>query len=554
VTSNGHKEYDGIVIGAGHNGMILQGYLVRAGLSVAVVERHLEVGGGLDAHENPRAHGYWHNIHSVNHRAVPDLPWFKDLDLASYGQEYIRPEVAVGMLFRDKTCLLWHNFDVEQTCASIARFSQKDAKTFREMHDRFTPVFKNILGPETFSPPMAADKKRTLLEKSEIGRAYYEYADRSINEVVKEIFEHDRVRALVSYLFLIRGNELQHPGQGYIVPVACAAGIASTISRGTSHRLAHTLNQMVVKGGGEVYEGQAAVEILVEKGRASGVRLADGRILKARKFVASTLNPHQTSLQLIDEDKIDTKFREKAKNFKYSKTTPVMTVHLALDERPMWAAAEHDPNVLKAWLMVMGVDGTEDIQMLAEDCEAGRVPRRQQLIGGVPTLFDPTQAPEGKHVGFFWQVAPYNLKPGGPERWDEILDSVCEKEIALLQEFAPNLTKDKIVDWFGLSPLDIERHFPNMQQGDWMCGELSPDQFLDNRPFPECSQYRTPVEGLYVSGSSCHPGGNITGAPAYNAAGVIVKDTGAEQWWTAPDLEKIWSSLPELEKAGTSGS
>jgi len=542
VATNPDYEYDGIVIGGGHNGMILQGYLLKAGLSVALVERHLEVGGGLDAHENPRAHGFWHNIHSQNHRGVPDLPWFKDLELASYGQEYIRPEIAVGMLFRDKTCLLWHNHDVEQTCSSIARFSEKDAKTFRDFHRRFKPVVQSIIGPETFSPPMAAEKKRELLEKSEVGKLYYEFAHRTISDVVEEVFESDQVKAMVSYLFLLRGNELGEPGQGYVVPVACAAGISSTISRGTSHRMAHTLNQMVIKSGGEVYEGQSAVEILLEDGRAVGVRLADGRILKARKFVASTLNPQQTFLQLMDGEKIDSTLKKRAENFKYSQTTPILTVHLALHERPRWAAAEYDPNVMKAWLMVMGVDSTEDIRRVIEDCYAGRVPTRLQLIGGVPTVFDPTQAPEGKHVAWFWQVAPYSLKEG-PQHWDEIIDELCEKEIELIHQYAPNINKDTIVDWFGLSPLDVERHLPNMQHGDWMCGELSADQFLDKRPFPECSQYSTPVEGLYLAGSCCHPGGNITGAPGYNAAQVIVRDTGANRWWKAPDLEKIWTDL-----------
>ncbi|MDA2934633.1 NAD(P)/FAD-dependent oxidoreductase [Acidobacteria bacterium AH-259-D05] len=391
---------------------------------------------------------------------------------------------------------------------------------------------------------MPAEKKRELLEKSEIGKLYYEFADRTISDVVEEVFESDQTKAMVSYLFLLRGNELDAPGQGYIVPVACAGGINSTISRGTSHRMAHTLNQMVVKNGGGVYEGQAAVEILIEGGRAVGVRLADGRVLKARKFVASSLNPQQTFLQLINGEKIDSKLRERAENFKYSQTTPILTVHLALHERPMWTAAEYDPNVMKAWLMVMGVDSTEDIQSLIKDCLAGRLPSRLQLIGGVPTIFDPTQAPEGKHVAWFWQVAPYFLKEG-PQHWDDIIDEVCEREIELLHEYAPNINKDTIVDWFGQSPLDIERHFPNMQHGDWMCGELSPDQFLDKRPFPECSQYRTPVEGLYITGSSCHPGGNITGAPAYNAAGVIVRDMEANQWWKAPDLEKIWTDLPQ---------
>ncbi len=77
-----------------------------------------------------------------------------------------------------------------------------------------------------------------------------------------------------------------------------------------------------------------------------------------------------------------------------------------------------------------------------------------------------------------------------------------------------------------------------------MCGELGPDQFLDKRPFPEASQYRTPIEGLYLAGSCCHPGGNITGAPGYNAAQIIVEDLGVDRWWTPPDLEKIWGSLP----------
>lgn len=544
---NAYKEYDGIVIGAGHNGMILQGYLLKAGLSVAVVERHLEVGGGLDAHENSRKPGFWHNMHSVNHRAVPDLPWFRDLDLASYGQEYIRPDVAAAILFRDKTALCWHNNDVEKTVASIARFNKRDAETFAGFHRRFSPVVKSIIGPETFSPPMAADRKRELLEKSPLGQAYYEFAGRTINEVLKDAFEDDRVRAMIGYLFLVRGNELDQPGQGYVVPVACAAGISSTISRGTSHRMAHTLNQMVVKNGGEVYEGQAAAEIILENGRAVGVRLADGRVLKARKFVASTLNPQQTFLELIDANKLEPWLRKRAENFRYSQTTPVATVHIAMKARPDYLAAQYDPDVNRAWLIVMGVDSTEDVQALADDCYAGRVPSRLQLIGGVPTIFDPTQAPPGCHTAFWWQLAPYHLKEG-PQHWDEILDDLCRRELDLIREFSPNINTSTIADYYGVSPLDIERHLPNMRYGDWMCGELSEDQFLDKRPFPECSRYRTTIPGLYLAGSCCHPGGNITGAPAYNAANIIAQDQGVDRWWKPHDLEQLWNNLPAMAR------
>jgi phytoene dehydrogenase-like protein len=95
-----------------------------------------------------------------------------------------------------------------------------------------------------------------------------------------------------------------------------------------------------------------------------------------------------------------------------------------------------------------------------------------------------------------------------------------------------------------VSPLDIERHLPNMRFGDPMCGENSADQYLDQRPFPECSNYRTPIPGLYIAGSSCHPGGNITGAPAYNAANVIAQDFKVERWWKPHDLAQLWRSLP----------
>ena len=126
---------------------------------------------------------------------------------------------------------------------------------------------------------------------------------------------------------------------------------------------------------------------------------------------------------------------------------------------------------------------------------------------------------------------------------------MCQREIELIREFAPNINPGTIEDWYGVSPLDIERHLPNMRYGDWMCGELSADQFLDKRPFPEASQYRTPIEGLYLGGSCCHPGGNITGAPAYNAANIICQDLGLQRWWKPHDLEQLWRALPETVAA-----
>ena len=121
----------GIVIGAGHNGMITAGYLGKSGLKVAVVEKNMEVGGGLDAHEDINYPGFWHNIHSVFHRGVSMLPWYRDLELERFGIHYYKPDPGVVQHFLDKSYLGWFA-DVERTAATIRHFSPKDAETFQD--------------------------------------------------------------------------------------------------------------------------------------------------------------------------------------------------------------------------------------------------------------------------------------------------------------------------------------------------------------------------------------------------------------------------------------
>src|SRR3990172_1201212 len=132
-------EYDGIVIGAGHNGMILAGYLAKAGLKMVCFEQALEIGGGLDTHEDPFPPGFYHNVHSVFHRNVLNLPWYRDLELGKYGLQYIRPEINDAMVLSDGRSIVWYS-DLERTCQSIAAISRKDAETFRELYYKWQGV------------------------------------------------------------------------------------------------------------------------------------------------------------------------------------------------------------------------------------------------------------------------------------------------------------------------------------------------------------------------------------------------------------------------------
>ena len=350
---------------------------------------------------------------------------------------------------------------------------------------------------------------------------------------------------MFAFLSALRGYETDSKGLGMMIPAAIASGVNTQMAKGTTHKLAHTMHKMIVKSGADMVDGQGVEKILMEGGRAVGVRLRDGREFRARKFVASSVNPTQTFLDMVGEDHLAPEFARKVEGFRYSNTTPLFTVHLALNERLYWKAAEYEPDVDRGWLMVAGLEGLTDLEEVYEDCKARRLPRSLQLIGALPAQHDPTQAPPGKCTAFFWQIAPGNLceEEGGRGRWDEIREEFADRCVTHLSHYVHNLNSDNILNQFALTPIDAERHLPNMHGGDIQCGELSEGQIFDERPFPECSQYRTPVDGLYMCGASTHPCGNITGAPGYNAAGVIASDLDLDPWWGPHDVVSHWESL-----------
>ena len=239
-----YDEYDGIVIGAGHNGMIAAGYLGKSGLKIAVVEKNMEVGRGLDAHEDVNYPGFWHNIHSVFHRGVSMLPWYKDLDLEDFGIHYYKPDPGVVQHFLDKTYLGWFA-DVDRTTATIARLSEKDAETFKDIWRRWQPVVRNIVFPETYAPPLPIEEKRHLFKRSEEGREYLRYFDTTPEEFVLSHFEHPQVRAFIGFLGVMRGYELDGKNTGYLMPAMIAWGVNPQLCRGTSHALGDNLSHML---------------------------------------------------------------------------------------------------------------------------------------------------------------------------------------------------------------------------------------------------------------------------------------------------------------------
>jgi phytoene dehydrogenase-like protein len=533
--------WDGIIIGAGHNALVLQAYLGKAGLKVLSIDRRHIAGGGLSTMEDPRRPGFLHNTHAFFQRAITAMPWYADLELARHGAKYIEPELNVAMITSDNRSLEWWT-DIERTVASFEKFSERDAETLKRWQSDFVPIVRDILSWEAKSPPLPAKERRAVLEKSAAGRRLLEVSALSPLEFVHREFEHPAVKAGLLFFNGLREVDLRAKGFGHHIAALLASPAKAQMSRGGTAALARALENAVRKSGGEIRLLTEPARIVVENGKAVGVETREGEIIRAKTFVASALNPQQTFLDLLDETFVPREIRDLASKFQYNLLAPLFALHLNLNEAPQYAAAKNNPALAKAFMVIMGLDHVDQFTDIVRHHEAGTVPDTV-MWGAAPSLFDPTQAPQGKHTAFMWEKLPYSLH-GDPKNWDGYKDKHGEKMLALWRRHAPNL-EGAVIDAFTRSPLDVERELPNMREADLLIGAFTNGQVGHDRPFPGAGSYRAHIPNLYLCGSSSHPGGNVTGLPGYNAAQVILADLGIAADWAPPPVSERLKAMQQ---------
>jgi len=527
-------DYDGIILGSGHNSLVLQAYLGLSGLKVLCIERRHLVGGGLATEEDSRHPGFLHNTHSFYHRAIDQMPWYRDLELERHGAVYLEPELNVALLLEDERALTWWT-DFERTAASFAQFSAKDATTLRRWRDDFLPIVRDILAPESQAPPLLPAQRRKLLEGSAPGRLLLAVSELSPLEFVRREFSHPLIQAGLLFFNGLREVDLRTPGFGHHIAALLAAPGKAQMCRGGSARLAQALLRALSNSGGEVRLQTPLKRLLVEGGRVVGVETMAGERIGARHFVASGLNPQQTFLELLAEDNVPKSWRQRARAFKYNLLAPLFGLYLNLEEPPRYRAAAGNKDLERAFMVILGLEHVDQFSEIVRHHRQGTVPP-PVMWGSCPTIFDPRQAPAAKHTAFMWEKLPYRLG-GDPRNWDREKERHGRAMLEVWGRYAPNL-RGACIDFFCRSVLDIERTFPNMREGDLLVGAFSGGQVGYNRPFPGAGHYRTCLEGLYLCGSCCHPGGNITGLPGYNSAQVILRDMGIEAAWMPAAVEE----------------
>jgi len=526
------RTYDAVVIGAGHNGLCLAAYLQRAGLSTAIIERRHEEGGGVNT-EEPVLSGYRHNMHAQFMEFFDVMPMIQDFGLEDLGLRTVMPEAQAGIAFADgRPPVILHRPDLlDRTHASIARYSRSDADTFVELKQR-AARFEELLAVGLYNPPgsTAAVGMGTLEGRAAILEGTFgdlgvtgHFALKTPKMVIDEMFETPELRALMYRVSVEWGLPIDTAvtGTDFLTFLMWTTANWKLVMGGT-HGLAKAMTQACYREGVDLIENAHVDRILVEDGRAVGV-VARGVEYRAEKLVASNADVHQTLIGLVGEEHLSPLWAKRAKDFRYGPSHVLATPMFCLYEAPAYRSARWDPEIDKCFYTVVGYDGPDDMARYIRDAYSGLLPAPAAGTW-VNSLWDRSQAPPGRHAATGWYFFPVASELS-TEEWEEVRTTFNDRFLARWREFAPNMTADNVIAHKLYTPDQMERK-NMMREGDFSHGEFVPDQQGVNRPFPEASNYRTEIEGLYLCGSSAYPGGGVHAACGYNAYKKIAEDFG----------------------------
>ena len=522
-------ERDVVIVGGGHNGLACAAYLAKAGLDVLVLEKR-DVLGGAAATEEPWP-GYRVSSASYVVSLMPPQV-VRELDLKRYGYEVsiITPDYFVP--FPDGTSLtLWG--DVARDAASIARFNERDAAAYVEFDRYFDRVARLVKDLLFVVPPNM--QMRDLPKWAATAGRFRKWSGRDVHEAVRlftmsaadfldEWFEDERVKgALATQAIIGAWCGPMTPGSAYVLmhhwigEIDGHAGAWGWVKGGMGG-VAEAMARAAAASGAEIRSSAEVDRVAITaSGRAVGVALADGSLVRAQRVV-SCAHPVTTYLTLVGEERLPGDVLKDVK--RYRSRSGSVKLNVALSELPKFPSWDQDGELHTGLVAVS--PSIEYLERAWDDAKYGRMSEQPYVEVVFPTAHEPEGlAPKGKHLMLgFSQYGPYELRDGS---WEEGgREEYAARVLKALGEFAPSL-ESAVEHLEVLAPKDIEERF-GLIGGNIMQGELTPDQLFSFRPIPGHGDYRTPVAGMYLCGAGTHPGGGVMGVAGRNAASVILRD------------------------------
>ena len=522
------EKYDVIVIGAGHNGLVTAAYLAKAGKKVLVIEKNQRVGGATVTDEV--FPGFKFTVFSyVVSLMRPEI--IDELELPKHGFHLLPLDGTVTPLPDGNYLARWH--DGAKTRRELQKFSRKDADAYPQfgMHmHHMSRAVRDLLA--MYPPEPSSFKPSDLAGLAKLGRHFQGLGGKHLHDVIRlmtmsaadyldEWFETEPLKATMSASGIIgtflgprsmgSAYVMLHHYMGEIDGVSRSWGFP----RGGMGSVVEAIASSARSFGAEIRLNAPITQVMVKNRRATGVVLENGEELEAR-VVASSIDAKQTFLKLVESGELDDEFLEGVRRFKIRGSSG--KVNLALGELPNFTCLPGEGPHHRGAISIS--PSPDYLERAYDDAKYGNFSRRPYIDMILPSVLDPSMAPPGKHVmSCFVQYAPYHLKEG---TWEEKREAFGDAVVDTISEYAPNL-KNAILHRQVLSPWDMEQ-MVGLTEGNIFQGDLSLDQLMFLRPVPGWAQYRTPIDNLYMCGSSTHPGGGVMGASGKLAALKMLKD------------------------------
>ena len=523
------KDYDAIVVGAGHNGLTNAAYLARAGMQVLVLERNPFIGGAAVSRE---IHAGWmySNCSYVCSLLRPEL--FRDLELARHGLQVV--PYGGGVTITRTGDILGNYTDEAVQRREFARHNAHDGDAYHRYSTDVMRQCKFIRPLLLRTPPDPTSlRPRDIREMIHLGKEFARLGEQAIYDTIRfytmsiadflgEYFESDLIKAHLSGSGII-GTALgvYSPGTAYVLLHHYMGDVDGSIgawgfARGGMGAVSKAIASAFTAHGGEIITDTPVERVIVRNGRVTGVATASGSEYRAR-IVVSNLDPKRTFTKLFDEKDLDPAFLDRARNFKIRGSSGKLNI--ALDGLPEFTALGRD-NPLR-FGDIHFLDSLERMERAYDDWKNGTWSKDPYLDLLIPSMTDPTMTPPGKHfMSVFVQYVPPKIH--GRDWADADRDGFKQTVLDQIGRYSPNF-RQLVRHVEVRTPRELEDEV-GLTEGNIFQGELTMDQLLFNRPFPGFAQYRGPVRGFYMCGSGTHPGGGVMAAPGANAAREILLD------------------------------